>query len=403
MRRKSCGVAATLLGAVCWIGACGGSGGGLSDSTADGVAGGTGGTLLDLGNAVAEVFDGGTVVLTAEQVDTVLSSACVGSVTQGEIVPSVIQLVVDVSGSMTAPAPGSAETKWDETLAALLRALDQLGPDMPVGLLLYPNQATPEDFTSHPVDECVAIDQLVEIERLGATGADHRLAIETSLREANVRSGTPTQDAFTYALENSLIPYSSLLDKYMLLITDGEPTYAVQCNGDGYEPVAPEPILDVIAGAHEQAVRTFVIGSPGSESARNWLSTAASVGGTGAPGCEVDSTCHLDMTEVSDFGAALQEALRQILGTIGQCRYAIPEPPEGETLDRNEVSVLIHSGGETRLVLPDRLGDCTEGWQFDEEGNVVLCEATCERTSGGFEGSIELLFGCSTEEVIEIY
>jgi len=381
------------------------------DSEGNGTGGG--GVILDPDGGVVTATDGGSVELTSEQVDAIENSACAGWAGEGELLPAVLQLVVDVSGSMTQDAPGSRDSKWSITHDALVEAIEALSADTAVGILLYPNYGdrTGDGVEPRPVDACVAIDDLLGIDVLGA---GHRAQVVDVLDGANVGGGTPTHDAYQYALEESLIPYVTDLDKYMLLITDGEPTYSQYCIGTGYvtDAVDPQPIIDLVEQANvEHGIRTFVIGSPGSEvsvgsgeDTRWWLSEAAQLGGTGEPGCQVNGPdyCHLDMTESPDFSQALRDGLAQVIGQIGQCTYALPTPPAGETLDLAAVNLIVHTADGAKLVLPDNQGDCTEGWQFDADDNVVLCEDTCNEVEGDGTARVELLFGCLSGEIPEI-
>ncbi len=118
----------------------------------------------------------------------------------------------------------------------------------------------------------------------------------------------------------------------MVLITDGLPTLTLECMGDvddggGFggggmpQPVDSQPIVDEISQAREDGVRTFLIGSPGSEGGREWMSEAAILGATAAAGCRLDGDPyrHMDMTTAPDFSAALRAGLRQIRAN-GSCR-----------------------------------------------------------------------------------
>ena len=54
------------------------------------------------------------------------------------------------------------------------------------------------------------------------------------------------------------------------------------------------------------------------------------------------------------------------------------------------------------MVLPDNMGDCTEGWQFDSTGKVVLCSQTCAEVKADKAAHVQLVFGCSTEQVVPV-
>ncbi len=381
-----------------------GSGGNLS---LGGMGSGTGGSVFGNGQ-----HDGGTVMLTDDQVAEITDGACAGWTTEGEALPAVLELVVDVSGSMESPAPGSRNmSKWDVTRDALSTAIDTLGAQTAVGVLYYPNRSTSASTMARMVDACVNTDELVPIAPLGAQGSPARTALQRSLTRANTGSGTPTHDAYDYALENGMKVYESTASKFMLLITDGQPTFLKSCIGTGMvdDPVDEQPIVAAIAAAAAEGIRTFVIGSPGSEEnvstgddARPWLSQAATAGGTASPGCSDtgDPTfCHMDMTEEPDFAAALAQGLGEIAGQINTCTYAIPPAPAGQEIDLTHVNLIVTAGGESQLVLPDDMGACAEGWQLNADGQIVLCEDTCARVQEDGGARVNLLFGCASGEV----
>lgn len=366
---------------------------------------GTGGSQLGPGE-----HDGGTRPLTPEQVEAISDLACAGWTTEGEALPAVLELVVDVSGSMERQAPGNNGSKWAVTREALSNAIDELGAAVAVGVLYYPNRTTSESDEARDVDACVNTDELVPIAPLGAPDSPARENLQQSLRQANTGSGTPTHDAYQYALDNGMRVYESSASKFMLLITDGQPTFLQSCIGTGNvdDPVDEQPIVDAIAAAAADGIRTFVIGSPGSEEnvstgddARPWLSEAATAGGTAAPGCSHDGPnfCHMDMTQEPDFAAALAQGLGEIAGQINTCTYAIPPAPQGEEIDLSKVNLIVTSGGESQLVLPDDMGSCSEGWQLNAEQQIVLCEDTCARVQADGGARVQLLFGCASGEV----
>ena len=69
-------------------------------------------------------------------------------------------------------------------------------------------------------------------------------------------------------------------------------------------------VVSVASEGTKNGIKTFVIGSPGSESARRSLSQMAQAGGTASEGCSNDGSpryCHFDMTEEEDFAGALRE------------------------------------------------------------------------------------------------
>jgi len=377
----------------------GGSAGTLNLNT----GGSAGGGLGTSGTTGDPMQDGGVVDLTDDQVNDLNGASCAGWSAEPETQPAVLQLVVDTSLSMDEPPGGgrgrnnNEPTKWDITRDALQEVLGTLPEELAVGLFFYPNMETEGSDQPRPVAECVNLDEGIEVAPLTD---QHRENLIEIFDDTEPNGWTPTHGAYEHALESSLLPSDLPGNKYLLLITDGIPTLTHDCEGEsnqgGAEPVDTDPIVDAIADARRAGVRTFLIGSPGSEDGRQWMSLAAIQGATARAGCQVDGApyCHMDMTTAPDFGAALRAGLNQVTGEIS-CTYDVPEPPAGQTIDPNLVNLIVTtSSGTSQLVLPDSNGDCTEGWQLS--GNqVVLCDGTCSRVQAD-GAALQLLFGCET-------
>lgn len=391
-----------------------GGSGGSSASSSGGSAGtlnlNTGGGAGTLGAGAASgspaMQDGGVIDLTEDQVGDLTVESCAGWSAEPETQPAVLQLVVDTSLSMDEPPDGGGRggggrnndpTKWDITREALQEVLGTLPEELAVGLFFYPNMDTEGSDEPRPVSECVNLDEGIAVDTLSD---GHRDTLIEIFDETEPNGWTPTHGAYEHALQTSLLPSELPGQKYLLLITDGIPTLTHDCEGEtgngGAEPVDTDPIVEAIAEARRAGVRTFLIGSPGSEDGRQWMSLAAIQGATARAGCQVDGApyCHMDMTTAPDFGAALRAGLNQVTGEIS-CTYDVPEPPAGETIDPNRVNLIVTtSTGVSQLVLPDNNGDCSEGWQLVGD-QVVLCEGTCSRVQSD-GAALELLFGCET-------
>jgi hypothetical protein len=352
----------------------------------------------------------GSTDLPPAEVDRLRNSACAGWSAEPEAVPSILELVVDVSSSMNQQARGTNRSKWEVTREALLEAIVGVnGPGLPasmaVGLLFYPNRsnasinAQPGDLTG-----CVRTDAMVDISLMGDQRGAHRRLLESSFRDVQLQSSTPTHDAFRFALNSGILPSRLPGAKYMLLITDGEPTLSLGCvNPSGsLQAVDPRPIVEEVRTAAQKYVKTFLIGSPGSENNRRWMSEAARIGGTAQPGCSDDGPnyCHMDLTTSSDFSAALRAGLAQVTGQIVSCTYDIPPPPAGQTINSSHVNVIFTPSGSTssQLIGRSSASNCTEGWRL--EGNqVTICPDTCDAIQQDQGASLELLFGCAGVEV----
>ena len=372
----------------------------------------TGGGAGSLGSGATSgssaMQDGGVIELTDDQVDDLNGDSCAGWSAEPETQPAVLQLVVDTSLSMDEPPGGrrgggrnNDPTKWDITRDALQEVLATLPEELAIGLFFYPNMSTEGSDDPRPVSECVNVDEGIPV---AALTDQHRETLISVFDDTEPNGWTPTHGAYEHALDSSLLPADFPGQKYLLLITDGVPTLTHDCEGrqdNGQaEPVDTDPIVAAIADARGAGVRTFLIGSPGSEEGRQWMSLAAIQGATARAGCQIEGApyCHMDMTTAPDFGAALRAGLNQVTGEIS-CTYDIPEPPDGETIDPNLVNLIVTtSSGASQLVLPDANGDCDEGWRLSGD-QVVLCDGTCSRVQSD-GASLQLLFGCETGGVV---
>ena len=390
--------------------------GGVNGSGASGGTGGT--TIIPIGGSGGTTGVGGNGTsgngeIPPETAESLREKACTGWSNEPEVLPTALELVVDTSLSMNERPRGADDTKWEITRDALRSALDQLPATTSLGVLYYPGKSTsagnPED-EPRDVRECVNVDAMIPIDLLADAGSNQRQRVERSLDDAGPNGSTPTHDAYRYAYENGMAPYRGGGNRFMLLITDGIPTFGLDCTGSGMpndpNPPPTGPIIDEVFRVRNEGVRTFLIGSPGSEEARSWLSEAAILGGTARSGCSVNGPdyCHIDLTEETDFAAALNAALARILGQIVSCSFELPSPPPGEELNLSQINVIYTPGGNApeELIGRDDSSDCSDGWQLDGNDRVVLCPATCERVQSNPAGQVELLFGCDSAPIDDV-
>lgn len=349
----------------------------------------------------------GVTDLPPDTVKQLRSASCAGWSAEPEAVPAIIELVVDISSSMNQKASGTGNrTKWEVTREALLEAIvgvdgPGLPPAMGVGLLFYPNRpnVTINDAPGN-LTGCVRTDAMVPIEILGGPGAAHRERLEQAFVRAELSQSTPTHDAFRYALNEGLLKSRLPGSKYMLLITDGAPTLSLGCVNEtgSLNSVNSRPIVQEVRAAADKYAKTFLIGSPGSESNRSWMSEAARIGGTAKPNCSDDGPnyCHMDLTTSPDFAQALREGLADVAGQIVSCTYQIPPPPSGQSIDVNKINVIYTPRGseEPKLVGRSVGAECKSGWQL--KGNeVTICPETCATIQEDAGATLELLFGCA--------
>ncbi len=326
--------------------------------------------------------------------DYFAGQACAGQTSGAESLPAVLGLLVDTSGSMDEDAPGARGSKWTVTRRAVLDAVEDLPPETALGVTFYPNVPANSD-------PCFDRATAVAIDTLDVGGSQQRRAIDQAFQRQAPQGGTPTHDAYQYAVsEVAAAPAGG--PRFIVLITDGVPTYSIGCEGTGrqQDPVDPTPLIGEAAAALARGIRTFVIGSPGSEDARESLSRMAEAGGTAAAGCSHSgpNSCHFDMTRERDLAAGLGAALEAISGQALSCQYEVPLAPPGEILDSEKVNVLFTPpGGQQELIVQSLDADCREGWRYSEDvSQIRLCINTCERVQS-VEGIVSLQFGCATQ------
>jgi len=380
---------------------CGGSDGSNVDGgNGNGTGNNGSGNQPDLGNVGSGGGLGGPVTTITP------GSECAKGSAAANAIPAVVEMVIDISQSMTLGADGSMRpprgmNKWDITSAALKDAVAKLPASIAVGINFYPNNPQRNQCIRNQVDLPIAL--------LGAGTSPQRRAFNTAIDRAQPNGGTPTHAAFNFGVQT--VQGSMLTGrKFVLLITDGKPTFNLDCSGDGMTGVENAPLIAAVDAAFKAAgsVSTFVIGSPGSEDARADLSQMATKGGTAKAGCSDagPTYCHLDMTTAPDFGAALTAGLSDIAGQIGPCEYAVPPAPAGEVIDPLLVNVLYtHSDGKQTTVPQDAEGMCKSGWQYDNNNNpskIMLCGSDCEAIKADQGAKIDVIFGCQRQTNVPV-
>ena len=351
-------------------------------------------------------YDGGEIPITSTQVAALKSQACAGESVATEALPSVLELVIDTSSSMNRAAPGGGGSKGEVTRAALLEAIVGVsGPGLPastgVGLIFYPNKTVgPVPTSSQPVTTCVNTSAMVAPALLGAANAPHRTLIRNAIQQVQLATSTPTHDAYKYAFENGLSKASIPGRRFMLLITDGTPTLSLGCmnSSGGLSDQDPAPIVEQIRTVAAAGVKTFLIGSPGSEKNREWMSQAAVIGGTAPASCQVKGPnfCHMDMTTAPNFGEALRDGLAAVVGAITSCTFGFATPPPGRTISADNITVTMSSRTASTLVVRDDLGECTKGWHLTPDNQIELCPDTCAAVQADPLVSVDVMFGCDS-------
>lgn len=327
-----------------------------------------------------------------------------------EQVPSSILFVVDRSGSMACNTPDvqsvedcngnprradpSQPSRWEITVDALNEAFAGLsGSTATVGLSLFSS------------DGFCGVDAAPAVE-LAAPSATHLSALSAAMAGTSPSGGTPIVGSVILGYRHLHQDLQAPGNRYVVLITDGEESCGT--NGDetdeaDLEAARTRLLATEVGKAREANVKTFVVGAPGSEGARGFLSELAYLGGTArSPDCvHADASngdCHFDLTAGGDFAAVLRDTLGQISGEALGCEFQVPPGGDGK------VNVQYTQNGGTPTCFAQDTAPCDDvanGWQFakdaagnDDPSRVVLCGDACAAVQADPTAVVDVVLGC---------
>jgi hypothetical protein len=338
-------------------------------------------------------------------------ATCSAKTYASEQVPSSILFVVDRSGSMDCNAPPvqtveacnqvakrqdpNQPSRWETTVKALNDSFAGLaGSTAAIGLSLFSN------------DGNCGVDPTPVVE-LGPSSAVQSNALSEALAAAKPAGGTPIVGSVVLAYKHLHEQLHATGNRYVVLITDGEEGCGTK--GDEADKADLEAARNILLNtevkkARDANIRTFVIGAPGSEGARGFLSELAFQGGTArtaacAHGGTTEGDCHFDLTQ-GDFAQVLKDTLGKIGGKALGCEFQAPA--EGHGL----VNVQLSQKGGAPSCLPQLTGACdgsSGGWQFaknvagvTDENRVVLCGTACEQAVADPTTVVDVVLGCGS-------
>ncbi|MBN1607980.1 MAG: VWA domain-containing protein [Polyangiaceae bacterium] len=331
-------------------------------------------------------------------------AGCAWSIAPTEVIPSHVLFLVDRSGSMNCNLPedgqtssecaqfpvrktDAAPTKGELVEEALSEAFFTLAESgsASAGLSLFPaagTQCDPPDAPDVPLD---VVDE------------PHREDLEEAMRAVRADGDTPLAGAVIKS-------YAYLLKRLRAGALPGNPFVVVITDGsETCKPSELRKLLDTdVPNAYALlAIRTFVIGAPGSEDGRALLSEMAVAGGTADPSrCsfgpdETDGDCHFDMTRTQHFADELRRALASINVDVARCELSVPEAPGGRRLELDRVNVRVDG-----VSYPMADGECdpdVASWHYSKDRlRILLCGDACSRALEP-AAQVELVFGCPTQ------
>jgi len=314
------------------------------------------------------------------------------------------------------PVDGTQPSKWQITISALEQVFDDL---------VAKNSSANIALSFFSNDNTCGVQSTPSVP-LAAITAAQVASLKVVLDNTVPSGGTPLVGATTLgyaylhqeagAAPGCIEPCGAPGNRYVVLITDGTDSCpmparaadAAECNAAGS---CTDFLVKKEAPLAAQAnIRTFVIGVPGSETARGYLSELAFVGGTARdPKCTHDpetnaGDCHFDMTTTSDFAAGLASALGRVSGAALGCEFAVPNTSLAVT--PGSVNVQYRPGmGEPQCFSydPAPCDSGADGWQFakladgsDDLSRVVICGSACDQVRNDGAARVDVILGCET-------
>jgi hypothetical protein len=318
--------------------------------------------------------------------------------------PPNLYFVVDRSGSMQDPLPGSPYSKYENARIAISVMLRAVGHRVHYGAGVYPallNQ-----------DGCAPGMQIFpttagDPPSYAAKGENGPILTDLLNRLGNVppSGGTPTA-----ATLRQLEPTIEGLDgkkTYVVLMTDGAPNcnLDLRCGIDGCIPNIEgltvggtkcdatfnccSPKVDAgdcvdgdaseaaVAAYEKAGIDTYVVGMPGSEAYSAILGRLAVAGNTARPG----ATPYYAVSDTNELSEALRSIGAQVAISCDLPLSAAPEDPE-----------LVNVYFDDQVVPSSD----TDGWQYLGKKSIQFEGDACTRLSSGDVLNVQVLSGCPT-------
>lgn len=338
----------------------------LPDGTSDGTGPGSGGIG---GNGDGNGDNGG------------VSDACATSTASADQLPLHMVVVLDKSGSMceytSSQLPrdcNNAGSKWQQVTKALngfFASAQSKG--ITVSLIAFPTNNNECNASTYQTP--IAAD--VALPDTGGT-------LSGKIAQLSGDGSTPTRPALEGAINYAKTVEAKLAGKGKVAVVMATDGYPQDCSNNSIQSAS-----NVASGA-KATIPTYVIGVGNLLSDLNSLAAA---GGT-------NKAYIVSTANQGSVGTDFANALSQIRGASLACEYALPQPPQGQTLDLQKVNVQYTPGGAAAQTLKYSDGCASgDGWRYDNAQSptkIVLCPAACDKAKADTSAKIDLVLGCQT-------
>lgn len=310
--------------------------------------------------------------------------ACAETHAVASLTPVNLVVMFDQSGSM-------GDTKEDPAFDPALRWIpvreamkaffsDATSTGMSATLTFFPQRATPAS-----PDSCTAADYAkADVALTPLPSADFGKSLDAHAPKGD----TPTRAAVAGAINQATaIAAAHPKEKTVLvLVTDGEP-YGCGITVETSNQEAARVAQDV--AAVKSTIPTYVVGV--GPSVQN-LDAVAAAGGT-------NTAFNVQVGTPAQTSQQFLAAMSQIRGSLAQCDFDVPSPPDGRQLEYDKVNVAYTPASGATTVLPYSQ-DCATGagWHFDDPNapkQVQLCASTCNAVKSDAGGKVDVSFTCA--------
>jgi hypothetical protein len=292
------------------------------------------------------------------------TNACAKQTARATRQPVYLEFAFDVSGSM-----GKGDKPWHdralkwEPVVAATKAFfeDDKSEGFSAALTFFPADEERCDKASYQAPD-------VGMQPLPSQAFGQAL---DAIGEEDWRGGTPTLHVLEGIFDQIDNEQSAHPGRYaVVLVTDG---YPQDCDDDSIDAVA------ALVKSRAADIPTYVIGveNPPVDDAPDVTSNLTVVAEAGATG----QAYLIDTGDPTKTTSAFKGTIDAIRSAAVSCRLAIPEPPQGQSFDKQKVSVRYLSGSNETALRYD--ADCKAGdrWHYDdpeEPQELELCPDTCK-------------------------
>ncbi len=316
------------------------------------------------------------------------ASICGNEVHQAQSAYPLIYFVIDRSGSMSDPDPGSGQNKLERVQEAAGEMVDSLGTLVRVGAAMYPNPAVDDntdgcapgvELFTPKVGAGSAFSQAINVDPFGGTptAATLNAVAPTLAAAAGPKALILATDGAPNCNPNITCGPAECMPNILGLCAPDDATCCTPPTGIHENCVDRAASILAVQAIFEAGTPVYVIGIPGTELFESTLNQMALVGGAAQEGADTA------FYKVDDLDT-LASVFKDIAGELVSCSFDLADPPE----DPGKTNVYFDE-----VVVPQ---DPDDGWIWIDEDTIELVGASCASLKNGEVRDVQIVSGCPT-------